>query len=67
MPDYTPKYDDFDHPAPTPPTEPAEPTPAVEPIQVQGAEKPRGPHKAPVHKPQATDSASDGFGAGVFE
>ena len=57
-------------PAVPPPIEPlpAEPSPpAVEPTQVQGAEKPRGPHKVPSQQPQADRPAGSGFGAGVFE
>ena len=46
---------------------PAEQTPAVEPTQIQGAEKPRGPHKAPVQQPPSEKSTSESFGAGIFE
>ncbi len=68
LPGYTPSYDDFDHEVPSaPPTQaPTEPPP-VEPIQVQGAEPPRGPHKVPSQQPQPEKSINDGFGAGVFE
>jgi len=65
-PGYISTYDEFDHPAPT-----AQPIvnrpPAVEPTQVQGAEKPRGPHKSPTRQPQAKESSASGFGDGIFE
>ena len=70
-PGYVPSYDDFEQEAPAaaapaaPP--PADQPPVVEPTQVQSAEKPRGPHKAPSHQPQAEKSTNDGFGAGIFE
>jgi len=61
-------------PAAKPPVEeapvekaPVEKAPALEPAQVQGAEQPRGPHKAPASQPQSSQSDSDGFGAGIFE
>jgi len=76
LPGYISSYDDFEHPAPTPPPTPPppqqpDPQPekplAVEPTQVQGAEKPHGPHKAPTQQPQAHgESAEDDFGAGIF-
>ena len=46
---------------------PEDKAPAVEPAQVQGAEKPRGPHKTPEHQPQAKEPGEEGFGAGIFE
>ena len=80
QPGYTSTYDEIDHTAPAPvvrepvavASEPAAPPqadspPPVEPTQVQGAEKPRGPHKAPSHQPQSEDSDGTSFGAGVFE
>jgi len=61
LPGYVPSYDDFDQePAPGE-------RPAVEPAQVQGAEPPRGPHKAPAHQTQSDDPGEDTFGAGIFE
>jgi len=67
LPDYVSTYDEFDHPAPAARSATSRP-PAVEPAQVQGAEKPRGPHKAPVHHPQANEeeSRASGFGDGIF-
>ncbi len=58
-PDYVSSYDDFDTDVYASPTT----------TRIQGAEKPRGPHKAPAEKPQpARASAPHGdFGAGVFE
>ena len=50
---------------------PVEETPAerppLEPAAVQGAEQPRGPHKAPVHQGQPGSAAQGGFGAGIFD
>ena len=79
MPGYVSSYDDFDRPEPavpaqvhSPSPEPSAPPPAhwpqpVEPTQVQPAEQPRGPHRAPAQQPQPKESANDGFGAGIFE
>ncbi|OHB66770.1 MAG: hypothetical protein A2V70_13120 [Planctomycetes bacterium RBG_13_63_9] len=71
LPGYVSSYDDFDQqefPAPRPAASPpAEQTPPVEPTQIQGAEKPRGPHKAPVQQPQPERSTNESFGAGIFE
>jgi stage V sporulation protein G len=65
MPGYVPSYDDFEaeFTAPTSPARPASTTVT----QIQGAEKPRGPHKVPSHQPQVERVAKDGFGAGIFE
>jgi stage V sporulation protein G len=71
LPGYVPSYDDFDQEetpawAPSLPPPPAPPPrPAVESTQIQGAEKPRGPHKVPVAQPQ--EGHKHGFGAGIFE
>ncbi len=62
LPGYVPSYEDFEsdemgsarHGVTTP-------------MQVQGPEKPRGPHKMPVAQPQAARSERNGFGAGIFE
>lgn len=68
MPDYVPSYDDFEQEAPAAPrTVPAAKPSTVEPAQVQGPEKPRGPHKAPSQQPQPERPADHGFGAGIFE
>ncbi len=62
LPGYVPSYDDFE------PEEVGLPRPAtVAPAQVQGAEKPRGPHKAPAGQPQVDRTTNDGFGAGIFK
>jgi stage V sporulation protein G len=65
LPGYVPSYDDFE------PEEAglAPRSAAVAPAHVQGAEKPHGPHKAPVSQPQAdrTSHNHNGFGAGIFE
>jgi len=67
LPNYVSKYDDFDLPAPASQPTVARP-PAVEPAQLQGAEKPRGPHKAPSHQSRAKEeSSAGGFGDGIFE
>jgi len=64
LPGYTPSYDDFDHHEAATPA--AEKTRAVEPAQLQGAEKPRGPHKT-MEKPAESKTAVEGnFGAGIF-
>jgi stage V sporulation protein G len=75
LPGYVPTYDDFDAeetatwtPLPTSTNTSAaapSPRPTVEPTQLQGAEKPRGPHKIPSAQPQR--GHRHGFGAGIFE
>ncbi|NLS94484.1 MAG: stage V sporulation protein G [Planctomycetaceae bacterium] len=64
-PDYRPSYDDFDQ------YEAAveEERPPLKPTQVQQAEAPRGPHKAPSFRKESTRSQSErgGFGKGVFD
>jgi stage V sporulation protein G len=67
LPDYRPSYDMLDRDAPMPARERP---PAIEPKQLQGAEKPRGPHKT-IEKtlekqPQASEETEGNFGAGVF-
>ena len=67
LPGYVPSYDDFDQLPPTPVEPTAAEKPAgMEPAQVQGAEKPRGPHQAPSLKPEVKEAGSDNFGAGIF-
>jgi stage V sporulation protein G len=63
QPGYVSRYDDFDIDEPSFPPQPR----PTEPAQVQGPEKPRGPHKTPVHQPRAGGQAGEGFGAGIFE
>ena len=71
LPGYVSSYDDFDQPSASEPI-PVEQKRAVEPTQVQSAEKPRGPHKVPAKQPQTqaalrqSGSPDDGFGAGIF-
>jgi len=62
-PGYVSSYDDYDIPA----ASDAPRRSLVEPTQVQGAEKPRGPHRTPTRAPQSSESSEDSFGAGVFE
>ncbi|MBN2474607.1 MAG: septation protein SpoVG family protein [Pirellulales bacterium] len=69
QPGYIPSYDDFDHAQPAvASSSPAstEPQP-VEPRQIQGAEKPRGPHRVPAQQPQPKQTSNEGFGSGIFE
>lgn len=61
MPGYVPSYEDYDEPAPP------KKTTVVEPAQVQSAEKPRGPHKAPARQPQSKNPQNSNFGAGIFD
>ena len=65
LPGYVPSYEDFEPETvgPPPPHGPA----TVAPTQVQGAGRPRGPHKPHARGPQANRSSNDGFGAGIFE
>lgn len=80
LPGYVPSYDDYDLDA-GPADIPAQRT--VEPAHVQGAERPRGPHKPPARTPHGTHTPhaphaspvpssppaqrGDSFGAGIFE
>ncbi|MBU4270846.1 MAG: SpoVG family protein [Planctomycetes bacterium] len=59
QPDYVSSYDDFDTDVYASPTT----------TRIQGAEKPRGPHKPPAEKPQSTPASASNreFGAGIFE
>jgi len=69
MPGYVPSYDDFDEETVAEPR--AEKPSAVEAVQVQPAEKPRGPHRPasqPAAQPARTSEKPKGdFGAGVFD
>ena len=74
LPGYVPSYEDLDDdPSWSPPT--LAPPPAVFPVQadapkLQGAEKPRGPHRPPTAPQRAARPETrhnDGFGAGIFE
>jgi stage V sporulation protein G len=72
MPGYVSSYDDFDvedteEDFREPEAERGRPS-AVQPKQVQQAETPRGPHKAPSRQPSGTPRPrSDEFGAGIFD
>ena len=77
LPGYVPpRYDDYDvddelpavPPAVKPESAPVEKLSPVEAPQIQGAEKPHGPHHAPVRSPQPGQRPhTGGFGAGVFD
>jgi stage V sporulation protein G len=62
LPGYVPSYDDFE-----PSEMPVARQTSVVPTHIQGAEKPRGPHKPPVPQPHAEPSHNGSFGAGIFE
>jgi len=67
LPGYVSSYEDFDHEEAAVEPRRQQP-PAVEPKQVQQAEQPRGPHKAPSRQPHAPGRPKKGdFGAGIFE
>ena len=76
LPGYVPSYDDFpEDDGWVPPSRMA----SVEPAQLQGAERPHGPHRMPASQPRPAPNASvpsgqarshrvsDGFGAGIFD
>ncbi len=67
LPGYVSSYEDFDSDDGFDEQRPEPPT-AVEPTQVQRAEKPHGPHKAPSRQPQPSQrpDKSD-FGAGILD
>lgn len=69
QPGYVSRYDDFDVVDSPPRIDRHERPRATEatPVQVQGAERPRGPHRMPAQQPQNSAPQSDGFGAGIFE
>ena len=65
LPGYVPSYDDFEPEVVAPPRAPTT-------TQIQGAEKPHGPHKLPSQQQQPAANANTqpkvvGFGAGVFD
>jgi len=80
LPGYVPQsYDDFDVGEETPVAASSKPA-SLESTQIQGAEKPRGPHKIPqrsaaaavpqhrpAQQPVAPPRNNGGFGAGIFE
>jgi stage V sporulation protein G len=63
LPGYVPTYDDFEPETISLPTR----TAAVTPTQIQGAEKPHGPHKIPSQQPHPQRQGVGNFGAGIFE
>ena len=63
LPGYVPSYDDYEPEDAAFATR----TASITTTQVQQAEKPHGPHKAPVHQPQSERVRRNGFGAGIFE
>ena len=69
LPGYVPSYDDFEPEVIVPPAPSPRPTSPCRPTQVQGAEKPHGPHKTavPQQAPRRNRSAGTGFGAGIFD
>ncbi len=71
LPGYMPvNYDEYDA-GPEGVAEPAAPSPSVEATQIQPAEKPRGPHRAPLHAPPENAPLNrpqgSAFGAGIFD
>ncbi|OHB80883.1 MAG: stage V sporulation protein G [Planctomycetes bacterium RBG_16_64_12] len=67
-PGYVSSYDDFDSGSDDSCLEAPPVPPAVESPQVQQAEKPHGPHKAPARQPQSAHRPKRrDFGAGIFE
>ena len=62
LPGYVPSYDDFEPEEVGRSSRPA----MLSSAQVQGAEKPHGPHKAPAQR-RHVDGTHNGFGAGIFE
>ncbi len=69
QPGYVSRYDDFDVVDAPPRIDRHERVRAAEavPVQVQGAERPRGPHRMAAQQPQSARPHNDGFGAGIFE
>lgn len=68
LPGYVSTYDDYesDEDMPSEREAPGQ-APGIEPAQVQGAEKPRGPHRPPSHESQSSTDQGDQFGAGIFD
>jgi len=62
LPGYVPSYDDFDSEDVSTSRQPL-----TTPTQVQGPEKPHGPHRAHVTQPHTAHTDRNGFGAGIFE
>ncbi len=66
LPGYVATYDDFDEAEAVAEVR-EDRNAAVAPAHVQPAEKPRGPHRPPVHQPQSADRPANDFGAGIFD
>jgi stage V sporulation protein G len=67
LPGYVSSYDDFEHDD-TYTEEPSDAASTAGPAQVQQAEKPHGPHKAPPRRPQPSSRPDRReFGAGIFD
>ena len=68
LPGYVPSYDDFDQEEFVAEVRDDGPSSAEPTTQVQPAEKPRGPHKAPSRQAYSPDRPKNGgFGAGILE
>lgn len=66
LPGYVSTYDDYDpEDDDTGGDQPQ--GPGVEPAQVQGAEKPHGPHRPPSHESRSSGDEGGQFGAGIFD
>jgi len=65
LPGYVPSYNDFEDDLM--PSRAASRSAASEPTQIQGAERPRGPHRSPASHPTAARPSGGGFGAGIFD
>ena len=61
LPGYVPSYDDLEA------EEVGVSSRSAAVTQVQGAERPRGPHKSHATQPQKNRRTNGGFGAGIFE
>jgi stage V sporulation protein G len=67
LPDYVPSYDDFDEDTIAEPRDKTRAAEAAQTAQIQPAEKPRGPHRAPSQPARTADHPKGDFGAGIFE
>lgn len=64
LPGYMPSYDDFEPEVVVPVTQKHSTATST---QIEGPEKPRGPHKTPSHETRSGQSVGTRFGAGVFD
>ena len=67
LPDYVPSYDDFDEDTIAEPRDKTRAAETAQTAQIQPAEKPHGPHRAPSQPARAGDHPKGDFGAGIFE